>query len=281
MVGFVVALIVAVVAIVGIALFMIRRRARDADVLPPPELSTPVDYTSLPVEEPVTFGDRVRAAPLALKLLAVLLLIGLIAVIGIAYYAFVQPSNTAVTPAGPPPTLTDVSATVANERTIAVRANTNMPDGTTANVVLQENGQPFAWAKPETMSATVQNGRLLASLERRDDAPAPKPDQQYTVVLNANGPNGQQVSSDAVPLTVPSTYRTAFFTGGAVAEAPTTAPTAAPTSAPTAAPTAEPTAEPTAPPAATSVPTHTATVFNGGRIRSAPTLNASNQVGTI
>ncbi len=280
MTGFVVALIVAVIVIIGVALFVVRRRARDADVLPPPELSDPVDYTSLPVEEPLTFGDRVRAAPLALKLLAVLLLIGLIAVIGIAYYAFVQPNNIATTPAGPPPEITNASATVANERTIAVRANTNLPDGTNANVVLQENGQPFAWANPDTTSGTVQNGRLVASLERRADAPTPQPEQQYTVVINATGPNGQQVASESVPLVVPNTYHAAFFSG-AVAEAPTAAPTSAPTVAPTNVPTAAPTTEPTAAPTATSAPAQTATVFNGGRIRSAPTLNANNQIGTI
>lgn len=282
MTGLIITLIVVVVGIIGAALFIVRRRARDADVLPPPELGDQVDYTSLPVEEPVTFGERVRAAPLALKLLAGLLLIGLMAVIGIAYFAFVQSDGTATTPVGPPPEITDVAATVANARTISVRGNTNLPDGTSVTVALQEDGQPFEWAEPSGTTATVQDGRIVGSLERRADAPAPQEDRQYTVALNATDSRNREATAQ-VELNVPAPNRAAFFSGGAVAEAPTSVPepTTAPTAAPkpTVAPTAVP--EPTGLPEATTVPTQTATVFNGGRIRSAPTTAQNNQVGTI
>src|SRR5918912_2430732 len=91
--------LIAIVAVIllGLILFLImrnRRRANASDVLPPPELSDPVDYTSLPYEEPTTWSDRFRKASPATKALLFLLPLALIVILAIVYFGFLQTGPT-------------------------------------------------------------------------------------------------------------------------------------------------------------------------------------------
>ena len=270
--------VLVLVLLIAIPVLIRRRRAGREEVLPPPELSQPIDYTSLPYEEPSGWRDRLARASPATKLL--LVLVPLVVIVGgvILALTFLQPLSSAgnPTPVVPPPEITNLSANVAGPTKILVEAETNLPDGASVMAVLKENGQDFPWYIESTATAQVRDGQIRVTLEKRNDAPIPTEGRQYTVVLTATA-NGQTITSEPAEVSVPSIYRAAFFQSAAAA--PTTAPTAAPTvvaspPAPTAAPPTAP-AEPTVEPTATSATTLTATVFNGGNIRQEPNLQGT------
>src|SRR3712207_3594778 len=89
---------IVVLAVVFVGLILIQRRRRaSSEVLPPPELGQPVDYTSLPYQEPTSWSDRFRNASPAAKLLIVLL--PLVAIISIVVlFQVLQPSGGGGTP---------------------------------------------------------------------------------------------------------------------------------------------------------------------------------------
>jgi flagellar FliL protein len=267
----VIAVVVLVLLIlIAIPVLLRRRRAAQEDVLPPPELGQSVDYTSLPYEEPQTLGERLRQAPIGVKLLLGLVPLALI-IAGIVLYLtfFSGPGQIAAdpTPPPPPPAITDVTATLAGPTRIVVEGTTNLPNNTPVTASMKDGDQDLAWFNQDTATAQVSNGRIRVVLEKAPAGPTPQNGQTQTVTLVATV-NDQVVSSEAAAVAVPPIYSSQFY--GAAAAAPTAAPTAAaPTAAPTSAPpTAAPTAEPTAAPA----PTFTATVFNGGNIRQRPVV---------
>src|SRR6266508_5679810 len=100
--------VVVLLILIAIPVLLRRRRASQEDVLPPPELGHAVDYTSLPYEEPTSLGDRLREAPIGVKLLLALVPIAVI-VAGVVLWLtfFSSPGgSTAVAPTpAPPPTL--------------------------------------------------------------------------------------------------------------------------------------------------------------------------------
>jgi flagellar FliL protein len=261
-------IVLGIVAVVlaGLIVFLViqsRRRANEADVLPP-ELGDPVDYTSLPYEEPTTFRDRMRDAPPATKALLVLLPIVLLATCGVIYVTFFSqpPSDLATNavPAPPAPEFTQVEAIVANPERIQVEARTTIQDGTTITATLQEGDQVFPWFDEPIAQAQVREGRISLQLNRIDDAPAPQQGEEYWVILGAVV-DGQMVTSQRTQVTVPTINQRGFYQ---VADAPTATPRPAPTQR------ATPPPQPTATPQPAPAPT--ISVFNGGNIRREPNL---------
>ncbi len=270
--------VVVLLILIAIPVLLRRRRAGQEELLPPPELGQAVDYTSLPYEEPTSIGDRLREAPIGVKLLLALVPIAVIVAAVVLWLTFFNNSGggTAVVPtAMPQPTLTNVRATLASASKIVVEAETNLPDQTMVTAAMKEGDQDFPWFIENRANGQVSDGRISITLERAQNAPTPKRDHGQTITLHATA-GGQVVSSEAVKLTIPSIYTTDFFRDVAVVQ-PTIAPTVAPTVAPTSPP-AQPTAlvEPTT----TTTVALTATVFNGGNIRKEPQVS-NNVLGQL
>ena len=258
------AIVVAVIVVV-----IMRRRRAEAEVIPPPELSQPIDYTSLPVEEPTSFGDRVRNAPMATKLLVGVIGLAVLVGLGVFYFIFFGDTSSTAgspTPVVPPPQITEVKANVAGPTKILIDASTDLTDGSVVTATMQEDGQVFEWFNPETASVQVNEGRIRMIVERQSGAPVPKQGAEYTVVLASQVSNGPAVSSQPTKVDVPKVYQAAFFQ----VSTPTPAPTPTATGVPTAAATTvvTPTAAPTP-----TIEGLAATVFNGGNVREQPNLN--------
>jgi uncharacterized protein YgiM (DUF1202 family) len=263
-----VVIVLVLALLIAIPALIRRRRASAEEILPPPDVGSQVDYTSLPYEEPTTMGDRFRNAPIGTKLL--LFLVPLVLIVGgvIVYISlFAGAQDGATTQNVIQYDITNVRANVASEDKIRVQADTNLPDGTQVTVALLEGGQGFAWIAPESITTRVSDERIQATVDKASDAPPPREGQEYTVVLSAAA-DGQNVTSAPALLDVPGPVRGPFY--GIVAAAtsvPTNTPTAPPSpSTPTAIP------PPTAPPEPTAAPALSATVFNGGNIRPQPQL---------
>ena len=277
-------IVIAVVVLVLLALIaipvLIRRRAARNDVQPPPELGPAVDYTSMPYEEPQTFGERMRAAPIGVKLLLVLVPVALIVAGFVVWQAFFNTPSEVVIPPPPPAAITDVTATLASPERIVVDAKTNLPDGTQVNAAMKEGDADFPWFNPQSTQAQVSGGQVRIVIERAASAPQPRRDQAHTVVLSASA-NNQSVASDAAELSIPTIYTNDFFRDQ-VAAPPTAAPTRP---AATAAPTRPAATAAPAEPSPTPAPALSATVFNGGNVRDQPVngkvldqINASETV---
>jgi hypothetical protein len=266
----IVVIVLVLVLLIAIPVLIRRRRASAEEVLPPPDVGSQVDYTSLPYEEPTTLGDRFRSASIGTKLL--IFLVPLVLIVGgvITYIAlFPGGEEGATTQNVVQYTITNVKANVAGANKILVQADTNLPTGTQVTVALLEGSQGFAWISPESMVTRVGDERIQATVNKASDAPAPREGQEYMVVLSAAA-EGQNVTSTPSLLDVPDPVRGPFF--GVVAAA-TSVPTITPTNPPSP---STPTAIPptTAAPEPTAAPTLTATVFNGGNIRPQPQLGA-------
>ncbi|HNP70554.1 MAG TPA: SH3 domain-containing protein, partial [Kouleothrix sp.] len=221
--------VLVLVVLIAIPVLVRRRRAAQGEVLPPPELGQPVDYTSVPYVEPKTLGERFRDAPIGVKLLLILVPLALIIAGFVVWQAFFSAPEVANVPPPPPPSITDVTATLASAARIVVDAKTNLPDGTVVTAAMKEGGSDFAWANQQSAQAQVSGGLVRVVIERDAAAPRPRRDQEHTLILSASA-NNQSVSSEAAKLTIPSIYVNDFFRDQAAP--PTVAPTAAP--APTA-----------------------------------------------
>ena len=263
-------IVIAVVVLVLLALIaipvLIRRRAARNDVQPPPELGPAVDYTSVPYVEPQTFGERLRAAPIGVKLLLVLVPVALIVAGFVVWQAFFNTPSEVVIPPPPPAAITDVTATLASAARIVVDAKTNLPDGTEVTANMQEGDADFPWFNPQSNRAQVSGGQIRIVIERAATAPQPRRGQDHTVVLSASA-NNQSVTSDAAKLSIPAIYTNDFYRDK-VAVAPTVAPT--PTKAPAAPTAVAATATPVPEPSAAPAPKLSAKVFNGGNVRDQP-----------
>ncbi|MEN9939047.1 MAG: hypothetical protein RLZZ387_5626 [Chloroflexota bacterium] len=269
------AVIVIVLVVAVAALVLIRRRRAGADDAPPPEIGDAIDYTSLPYEEPTTLGDRFRNASPAVKALAVLIPLVVIGVLASLALTLFQPgSETADAPtAGPPPTISGVTAEVAGQGKIVVRADTTLADGAAVTATMKQGEQDFPWFNPDSAVATAESGRVTMTLDRIEGAPTPQQDEQYSVTLVSTLADGTVLTSEPATVTVLPNFAGDFYQ--AAVAAPTAAPTAEPTPQATAEPAATPEpAEPTPEVAATQA--LTATVRNGGNIRQQP--NTSGEV---
>src|SRR6188474_3269095 len=133
-------IVVVLLVLIAIPVLLRRRRAAREEVLPPPELGQSIDYTSLPYEEPTSLGDRLREAPIGVKLLLALVPIVVIVAAVVLWLTFFNTpgGGTAVVPTPtPPPTITDVIATVVRSNQIVVEADTNLPDTTQVSAVMK------------------------------------------------------------------------------------------------------------------------------------------------
>ncbi|MFN8568824.1 MAG: SH3 domain-containing protein, partial [Kouleothrix sp.] len=122
----VIAIVVLVLLVlIAISVLLRRRRSAQAAVLPPPELGPAVDYTSIPFEEPKSLGERLRDAPIGVKVLLALVPLALIIAGFVVWQAFFSaPPETANVPPPPPPAITDVSATLTSAARIVAEAKT-------------------------------------------------------------------------------------------------------------------------------------------------------------
>jgi len=273
-----VVIVIVLLILIAIPVLLRRRRAGQEDLLPPPELGQAVDYTSLPYEEPITLSDRLREAPIGVKLLLALVPIVVIVaavVLWLTFFSNSGPSTAAIPTPTPAPTLTNVRATLASASRIVVEAETNLPDQTIVTATMKEGDQDFPWFTANRANGEVAKGRISITLERAKDAPTPKRDQSQMITLHTTI-GDQVVSSEGAKLSVPSIYTGEFFRDVAIVAtaAPTVAPVVVvPTSAPP-----KPTAliEPTITPKATLA----ATVFNGGNIRKEPQVG-NNVLGQL
>src|SRR5215210_1254794 len=131
--------VVVLLILIAIPVMVRRRRASQEDLLPPPELGQAVDYTSLPYEEPTSLGDRLREAPIGVKLLLALVPIAVIVAAVVLWLTFFNNpgGGTAVLPTPTPaPTITNVKATVVRSTQIVVEADTNLPDTTQVSAAM-------------------------------------------------------------------------------------------------------------------------------------------------
>ncbi|MBC8077079.1 MAG: SH3 domain-containing protein [Chloroflexales bacterium] len=273
-------ILIGVVVIVMVALGVVLRRRRAAAAAEPPEIGSPMDYTSLPIEEPTGWRDRFNNLSLAGK--ALLVLVPLLVIVGgiVLVLALATPPaipvETAVATPPPAPEITITNARVINPQTIAIRADSTLPPDTPVEATLLANNEPFAWFDPSTASAKAgPKGEIDVRLTKIADAPGASSEVSYTVALKAQI-DGKAVEA-ASALSVPSTYARSFYELP-VAVAPTAAPeepTAAPEE-PTAAP-EEPTATPEAPPVAAL----TGSVFNGGNVRDQPRVTGSTVLDQV
>ncbi|NWG18802.1 MAG: SH3 domain-containing protein [Chloroflexi bacterium] len=266
-------LVGALVIVVVVFILLRRRRAASQEALPLPELGEAIDYTSLPIEEPQSLGDRFRAAPPAVKLLVILAPIALIGVIAALVLTFASPGSPAPTATPPPPPvrIAVTRAEVVGEGKIVVVASTeNLPSGAIVTAVLREGDQEFPWFNPDGAIAQPDplSGQARVTLDRRAGAPTPRQGQPYTVVAIASGPGGDELArSDPVALNVVPLFAADFF---ATAVEPTSMPTVAATPEP---PGATPEPAPTLEITATLELTGTAAL--GGNIRREPSREAA------
>src|SRR5829696_10473297 len=108
-----VVVVIVLVILIAIPVLLRRRRAGQEEVLPPPELGQAVDYTSLPYEEPTSLGDRLREAPIGIKLLLALVPFAVIVAGIVLWLTFSNnpgPSTAVVPTPAPPPTITNIQA---------------------------------------------------------------------------------------------------------------------------------------------------------------------------
>src|SRR5262245_53780891 len=204
----IVVIVLVLVLLIAIPVLIRRRRANADEVLPPPDVGSQVDYTSLPYEEPTTLADRFRSSSIGTKLL--LFLVPLVLIVGgvIAYIALFSGGGdgVATTQNVPQYSISNVKANVAGANKIRVQADTNLPDGVQVTVVLREGGQDFAWIASDSASARVNRQRIETTVDKADSAPTPREGQEYTVILNAAA-DGQTITTDPAPLDVPAPVR--------------------------------------------------------------------------
>jgi uncharacterized protein YgiM (DUF1202 family) len=262
-----------IILLLLITVTAIRRRRGKGPTEDVPVVPTPagdlVDYTSMPIEEQVSWRDRFNQMPPARR--ALLALLGVVLILGLAGLLWALSSIGAgdqtaeVTPV-PPGEISNLDAVVASPDEIGITARTNLPPGTQIAAELTMDGQPFQWYTDESAFGQVEDGRIDMTLVRDPAAPLPNPGSEFRVTLVAQDLSQTTATGDLV---VPATYNDAFF--GIV---PTAAATPTPLPEPTEAPTAvaEATAAPTEAPAPEG-PILTASVFNGGNVRAQPSIN--------
>src|SRR4051794_13022141 len=181
-----VVVVIVLVILIAIPVVIRRRRSSQEDVLPPPELGQAVDYTSLPYEEPTSLGDRLREAPIGVKLLLALVPIAVIVAGVVLWLTFFNNSGggTAVAPTPtPPPIITNIQAILTSSSRIVVEAETTLPDNTTVTAVMKDGDQEFPWFNKDRASAEANGGHVSITLERAKDAPPPKRGQDQTITL--------------------------------------------------------------------------------------------------
>lgn len=269
----IIALLIAAILIAAIVFILVRRRAARKDELPLPDvggIGETIDYTSPIEEEPRTLSERFRAAPPATKALIILapvVLIGVIAALVLILRGTFGGATETPTPLPPPPRLVIERAEVVGRGKIVVVVRTEyLPSDATVTALIREDDQEFPWFDPETAIARPDplSGEAQVVLDRRSNAPTPRPDKTYRIIAIALDAGGEITRSEPASLDVLPPFYNDFY---ALAVEPTPTPTTAPTT-----PQITPTAEPSPIIAATTELTGTATI--AGNIRRAPNREA-------
>ncbi|HMO59740.1 MAG TPA: SH3 domain-containing protein [Roseiflexaceae bacterium] len=269
-------LLLLAVLVVVILLIQVRRRRRPAgdEATPVPDVSvTPIDYTSMPVEETLSPLEQLQRASPAVKVLIVLLPLVLIGVIAVISLSLQAPVSTAPAPTPiPPGSLTIVRAEVAGTGTIAVEGESQyLAPGAAVTAVLSDGDQEFLWYNKEDAIGRPDSrtGRVLITLNRIEGAPVPQRDRAYQVVLISTQIDGGVVRSQPETIVVLGPFESDFYQ--ATAAAPTITPTSSPPLEPTAVATL-PTPTATLEVIAPGTTPITGTVRANGNIRQAPSL---------
>jgi hypothetical protein len=204
-----------------------------------------------------------------LLVLPLLLLVG----IGWAGYTFVaQPPIDATVPVAPPPQLTVSEARVVNPQEISIEAQTqDVPNGTTVNARVLEDGEPIAWIESTAASGAVTDNAIVMRIRKaRDWTQTLSKDATYSVELTISSEPPVTASQ---ALDVPAPLAESFF---GVALAPTVQPTAQPepTTQPEVAVQPEPTPPSAEPTAAPSIGIPTLIVGANATLLVSPTLGS-------
>ncbi len=265
---------IALIIVVVIIVIIRRRRAQSGEAgVVPLDIGQPVDYTSITVEEPTSLVDRFRNAPPAMR--ALMLLIPLVVIGGLIAAALsLSTPNTPVAPVAPPVPAAELSITraeVAGNGKIVVVGTTNLPNDANVSALMKEDGQEYLWFDTASAASQPNDGKISLTLDRLTGAPTPTREHEYTITLVTT--SGPGVSSPPVKLNVLQPFESDFYQLSAVVATAEPKPTTEPTSEPTSEPAAQPTAV---------APTEaiTATVIGGGKIRSEPSVQAS-EVGQV
>ena len=126
-------LIFIALVIVGVIVVFLRRRRSQAQggaAAPPTDIGGPIDYTSIPYEEPTSLIDRFRNAAPAVRILIILIPLVVIAGLIALALAVSSPSQpTALQPTAPPIGQISITrAEVAGNGKIVVVGTTNLPN---------------------------------------------------------------------------------------------------------------------------------------------------------
>ncbi len=267
-------LIFIALVIVGVIVVFLRRRRSQAQggaAAPPTDIGGPIDYTSIPYEEPTSLIDRFRNAAPAVRILIILIPLVVIAGLIALALAVSSPSQpTALQPTAPPIGQISITrAEVAGNGKIVVVGTTNLPNDAQISATMKEGDQEFAWFAPNTAVSTPSEGKITLTLDRLNEASVPDREREYTITLTSNA-FGQSINSGPTKLNVLQPYDADFYQ--TVAIQPTSAkPT--PTPKPD-----TPTIEPTSAPTEEAQPK--ATVLGGGKIRKEPSVQAE-EVGQV
>ncbi len=249
-------LVVLVLVVAVVAFLVIRRRRAAASDVQPPVIGDAIDYTAIPFEEPQTPLQRIQNAPAAVKLLAILVPLLIIG----ALFALPQilgggGGGASTNPTlAPIPVIDSVSAEAVGNGTVLIRAKTTLGEGEPVSVFMKENDVDFPWFDKERAIGRVSAGSILIPLPRAATPLATTRGNNYTIILVAM-PAGQPTIQSAPATIIFTPEGTADFFGGSVAAQPT-------------ATSEQPTATSEQPTIIAATPVITATVRNGGNIRS-------------
>ncbi len=277
-------ILIVLVLLVAVPLILRRRQATPEEE--PPDLGTPIDYTSLPVDETPGLRDRFNNLSLAGKILV--FVVPVLVIVAIIVLLLLLPPSNNIADIPPTPTLvpaiTITDAGLARARPnqqIEIEADSTLPIGTEVTAELLVDGEPFTWYAPETATTTVGgNGVILLTLSKAENAPEVSEGTTVNAVLTAMLGEEQQIVSNQQEIIIPQIYADDFY-GETVAVVPTETPTSEPEPTEESAP--EEPSEPTAAPTETVNPISgdlVATVFNGGNVRQQPLL-IDNVIGQL
>ncbi|MEF3275861.1 MAG: SH3 domain-containing protein [Chloroflexus sp.] len=216
-------LIVIGLSIIALVVIIYRRQAANKQpTLPEIPPATSIDYTAIPLEEPLSLQDRLKNLSLAAKILLLLLPILLCVGIGILTLNFSNDQSAAPptpTPSPVPVTIEIEDATVVRSEplTIGVRVRTTgLADNTELQVELRADGQPLRWFDP-SQTIRIQNDRGDLRAVKVPDGDLTPNGPRYTVVVSL--PNGRL--SDEAELVIPERFAAGFF---GAAPSPTSTP---------------------------------------------------------
>lgn len=287
----VVALIIGVS--LGVVMVFLQRQSSEGGI--PTDFDQVHDYTAAATQEGGTWQAKLLALPLPAKI--AMGGVPLLLILGTVVALTLNPNKPPPTP--PPPTkkytLTITKADLVSQepQTINVLADTDLPEGISVTAkLLDEEQKPFPWPKRGTTLTEVVKSKVTLRLLKDPEELGATKGTTYTVLLEAKVPVTKtktlKVNETLVTAThtlnVPKLFEEAFFTEDkkVLKATPYISPTTiASTNVLTSTHEVSPTTEVAMKPTAITTPTVTpapkatgltATIFNGGNVRTQPAL---------